>query len=192
LGEAAVSVQGRGTVLRVNYRNTAEILASARTVIEQYEFYDLGPRSEQGIRDVEVIRSGPEPRQVAAGSREELVGRLCTAIADDHARGVTYGVMAVLTHNHIDAAFVRRHLARRQLPARDLASWDGAPDDLIKVDTTYRAKGLDFGAVYLPVFNRTSQDSTAPEQAERAVRQARSAFVGSTRARDQLWLGSVQ
>jgi superfamily I DNA/RNA helicase len=96
--------------------------------------------------------------------------------------------MAVLTMSRGDAAFLRDQLASRDIPVRDLETWDGHPDHHVKVDTVQRAKGLDFTAVYTPILWR----SVRPETEEREILRRRQQFVGQTRARDRLWMGTVQ
>jgi superfamily I DNA/RNA helicase len=51
-----------------------------------------------------------------------------------------------------------------------------------------RAKGLDFTAVYTPTL-WTPTNTTEPE--ERALLRRRQQFVAQTRARDRLWVGTV-
>ncbi len=61
LAEAGVSLAGRGVVLDVNYRNTAQILAFASRMVDGDEFADIEGEIEKGNRPVLVPRSGPQP-----------------------------------------------------------------------------------------------------------------------------------
>jgi hypothetical protein len=191
LAEAEVSVLGRAIVLRVNYRNTSQILDSAQQLVKDHDYFDLGPTSERGSRDVAVLRTGAEPVHVDAPNRRGLALALMLALRHDNQRGVDYGAMGVLTHTRAEAAFLRTFLTRHDLPVRDLASWDGEPDHLVTVDTVHRATGLEFVAVYLPELSPHGHATHTLEQAEREVRRLRRGFVGRTRARDRLWIGTV-
>jgi superfamily I DNA/RNA helicase len=87
--------------------------------------------------------------------------------------------------------YEREQLAARDIPIRDLRSWNGQPDHQVKIDTVHRAKGLDFAAVYLPSLRSSSEASTTQAIAEHETLKLRQQFVGRTRARDRLWVGNV-
>lgn len=188
LAEAGVSVVGRATVLRVNYRNTRQILDFARAQVDADDFSDLDGTDERGRRDVEVLRDGPSPVQATAPDRRRLALLLALALRRDAAAGVDWGEMAVLTLSHAEARYLREQLATREIPFRDLLTWDGRPDNQVKVDTVHRAKGLDFAAVYLPSL---SPGAATGETQEWETLRRRQRFVGQTRARDRLWVGRV-
>jgi superfamily I DNA/RNA helicase len=188
LTEAGVSVVGRATVLQVNYRNTRQILDFARVQVDGDDFSDLDGTDEHGVREVEVLRDGPTPISVTAPDRRRLALLLAMAVRRDAAAGVDWGEMAVLTMTRKDAADLRDELAARDIPVRDLETWDGRPDHRVKIDTVQRAKGLDFTAVYMP----TLRAGASSETEERQILRRRQHFVGQTRARDRLWVGTVQ
>jgi hypothetical protein len=191
LPEAGVTVIGRAVVLRVNYRNTRQILDSARHLVENHEFSDLDTTTEAGCREVEVLRDGPAPTQQTAPDRWRLALQLARALQRDADRGVDWGEMAVLTLTHAEASYLREQLAARDIPIRDLRSWNGQPDHQVKIDTVHRAKGLDFAAVYLPSLRSSSEASTTQAIVEHETLKLRQQFVGRTRARDRLWVGNV-
>jgi hypothetical protein len=188
LTEAGISVVGRATILTVNYRNTRQILDYARASVDADDFSDLDGTDEHGTREVQVLRDGPTPATVTAPDRRRLALLLAVALRRDHAAGIDWGEMAVLTLTHNDATYIREQLTTRDIPHRDLATWDGHPDDHVKIDTVQRAKGLDFAAVYTPTF-WASINTGEPE--ERALLRRRQQFVAQTRARDRLWVGTV-
>lgn len=188
LTEAGVSVAGRATVLQVNYRNTRQILDFARVQVDGDDFSDLDGTDEHGVREVDVLREGATPVSVTAPDRWRLALLLAMAVRRDAAAGVDWGEMAVLTLSRGDAAFLRHQLGARDIPVRDLETWDGRPDHRVKIDTVQRAKGLDFTAVYTPIMRR----SAGPETEEREILRRRQQFVSQTRARDRLWVGTVQ
>ena len=187
LTEAGISVVGRATILTVNYRNTRQILDYARVHVDSDDFSDLDGTDEHGTRTVEVLRDGPTPTTVTAPDRRRLALLLAIAIRRDHTDGVDWGDMAVLTLSHNEARYLRDQLAARDIPVRDLQTWNGHPDDHVKIDTVRRAKGLDFTAVYMPTLW-----TPRPGTEEREILRRRQQFVGQTRARDRLWVGTVQ
>ncbi len=196
LAEAGISVAGRSTVLRVNYRNTRQILDAATAVVASDSFQDLDDLEELGRRDLEAARVGPSPVRVDAPDHTSHDLALLQAI-EDAARllGVSYGDLAVLTasRRRVDEylAFLRRH----KVPCIELESYDGRSADGVKIGTFKRAKGLEFKHVFLPQLVDGPvtrwQDETQSAHRERVERERRELFVGMTRARDGLWLGFV-
>lgn len=194
LAEAGISVSGRSTVLKVNYRNAAEILDVATAIVAADEFDDLDGTAQAGTRDLQVSRSGGVTVRVDQPGGELHDAALLTAIRQHRDElGVRPGDMAVLVGSRWVAARYRRLLVAEGIAAIDLAAYDGTTTASVKVGTFHRAKGLEFANVYLPRLAETpvdrlrdEADSTYRERVELAHRQL---FVGMTRARDLLWLG---
>jgi superfamily I DNA/RNA helicase len=61
LGEVGISLAGRGVVLDVNHRNTAEILDFAKQMVADDQFVDIEGVDGAGDTVTAVTRSGPEP-----------------------------------------------------------------------------------------------------------------------------------
>lgn len=194
LSEAGISVTGRASILRSNYRNTAEILETAARLVANDEFDDMEGGAVSGARDTTVSRHGPGPTVARAASPASLETALTHHIreARQHA-GVALGDMAVLVRRRTDVEHYRRVLERAGLPAVELTEYDGITTDRVKVGTFKRAKGLEFKLVLLPglcdgppeLWRGESDDAYR----ERVERERRELFVGMTRARDGLWLG---
>lgn len=194
LAEAAISVVGRASVLRVNYRNTAEILDFASAVVADDAFEDLGAELEQGRRDVAVVRTG--------GATPE---RFRAADAVEHDRALVAGVraagreaglanVAVLVPTRRLASHYRRVLAEARIPATSLEDYDGTAVEAVKVGTCKRAKGLEFACVFLPqlALPVAPEDEEDPAALERAALDRREHYVAMTRARDFLWVGELE
>jgi superfamily I DNA/RNA helicase len=193
LAEAGISVAGRAVVLRVNYRNTRQILDAARSLVEDSDFSDLEADAEHGQRDVDVLRDGPLPQRQVAPDRRRLALQLALVLRRDAQKGVHWGEMAVLTPTNRDANYLREQLRRRDIPLRDLHTWNGQPDNAVKLGTVHRAKGLDFAAVYLPQLRPPATPTTGePGTGERQLLRLRQEFVARTRARERLWIGTVR
>ena len=194
LSEAGINVAGRSSVLRVNYRNTAEILDLAWQVVAGESYDDLDGTPEAASRDVQVARTGGVVVRVDQPDGVLHDVALVTAIRQHHAElGVRLGDMAVLCAANWQAARYLRLLQAEGIGCVSLEEYDGTTTEQVKVGTFHRAKGLEFVNVYLPglssrPIDRMSEepDSTYRERVELAHRQL---FVGMTRARDLLWLG---
>lgn len=197
LAEAGVAVTGRSTVLRVNYRNTQEILEAATALVANDSFDDLDGLAETGRRDFEVARRGPQPIRVDADEVKSHDAALVQIIQDTSRRlGVSLGDLAVLAATKRTVRDYKRVLAGAGLPCVDLEDYDGRTRDQLKVGTFKRAKGLEFKYVFLPRLTDGPStrwvDETESAHRERVELERRELFVGMTRARDGLWLGFVR
>lgn len=194
LAEAGVAVSGRAAVLRVNYRNTAEILDYAVELVARDSFDDLEGLAELGVRDCEVARRGPRPMRVDARDVRSHDAALVQIITDtSQLLGVSLGDLAVLAAQRRTVRRCSEVLRAAGLPTIDLEDYDGRTSDAVKVGTFKRAKGLEFKYVFLPALTDgpTTRwvDEGESAHRERVERERRELFVGMTRARDGLWLG---
>jgi len=194
LSEAGINVTGRSSVLRVNYRNTAEILDLAWQVVSGDSFDDLDGTPESGSRDVQVARTGGVTIRIDQSDGTLHDVSLVTAVRQHHCElGVRLGDMALLADTNWKACHYQRLLEAEGIDCVRLEDYDGTTAERVKVGTFHRAKGLEFANVYLPGLSNQpidrltdEPDSTYKERLELAHRQL---FVGMTRARDLLWLG---
>ena len=197
LAEAGVDVRGRSTVLKRNYRNTAEILAEAQRIVSGDSFGDLEDSDELGVREVEALRHGPAPTRAVFASHRDLEASLVRAVGRAGAEpGVGYGDIAVLLPTTKRASHYLRLLARERIPAMDLEKYAGTTRNQVKVGTYHRAKGLEFKHILLPEWESSvpapGENESSSARSERLERARRTLFVAMTRARDSLWLGTVK
>ncbi|MFS8585549.1 MAG: 3'-5' exonuclease, partial [Acidimicrobiia bacterium] len=193
LRQAGVEVRGRTTVLRVNYRNTAEIIDTALAVAGDGEVDDLAEQFRRGEELARVDRRGAKPLLVRAADLDaqldEVVRQARELTRTDR---IGPGDLAVLVPTNWMVDRVIRRLQSGGFGAQKLEQYDGRPNDQVKVGTYHRGKGLEFKAVFLPgmskgVFPRPPEDGQSPEEAAEARELAISTlFVAMTRARDLL------
>jgi UvrD-like helicase C-terminal domain/AAA domain len=193
LRQAGVEVRGRTTVLRVNYRNTDEIIGTALAVAGDSPVDDLGEEFRRGDETADAVRHGAAPFLVAAadleGQLDEVARQVKELTASD---GIGSGDIAVLVPTNSMVDRVVRRLRAERITAQELTRYEGRPNDLVKVGTYHRAKGVEFKAVLLPglskgVFPRPPDEGQSPEEAAEARDLALSTlFVAMTRARDLL------
>ncbi len=193
LGEAGISVAGRGVVLDINYRNTAQIVNFAQRLVAGDEYADIEGVLARGDVPSSVPRAGADPVIARCSSRRELnsalverIHRVTTEI------GTTVGDVAVLCISRWAARDASRALEEAGIPVVDLEKYDGVPIEAVKVGTIKRAKGLEFKQVLIPDIRRehTITDPPADDGArERWDLTRRELYVAMTRARDGLWVG---
>ncbi|MFJ6169512.1 UvrD-helicase domain-containing protein [Curtobacterium sp. NPDC092190] len=196
LGEVGISLTGRGVVLDVNHRNTAEILDFAKQMVTDDQFMDIEGIDGAGDAVSAVSRSGEQPgvhhfadrdaHDAALLARVEQVLRLV---------GTGHGDVGILTATNPQADKVRAVLDAAGVPSVSLKYYAGKSSDQIRVGTIKRAKGLEFKQVLLPhVPAKLLTDAPETESVadrERRELDRRELYVGMTRARDGLWVGSL-
>lgn len=184
LSDAGIPVQGRGEILRVNYRNRAEVLRFAQRLDATNRVDDLDGADGIGLRAAE---SASEGGSTAAwrGTSRDLPGALVSAV-----RGlrVRRDHSALIVFQHKDLSRCAEILRAAGIPTLALENYIGKADGKLKIGTVHRAKGLDFEAVLVL---ENADESTTGSQAdeERRELRGRQHLVAATRARDFLWWG---
>jgi superfamily I DNA/RNA helicase len=192
LAEAGISVVGRSSILQRNYRNRAEILRYALSLIDDDDFDDLDGVSQRGRRVIEIEHDGGEVVIDRSGEEEALVRHLQWLHVE---RGVRYGDMAVLVPHQSGVSRSCSQLRKHGLPFVHLTTYDGAPCEAVKIGTVHRAKGLDFAHVSIPDTDQLAAARRPGESddayQERRLLERRELFVALTRARDSVWLAGL-
>ncbi len=151
LGEVGISLAGRGVVLDVNHRNTAEILEFAKQMVADDQFVDIEGVDGVGDSVSAVTRSGPQPGihrfRAAAEHDAALLARVEEVL---RLVGTGRGDVGILTATNPQADKVMALLADAGVPTVSLKNYAGKSSDMIRVGTIKRAKGLEFKQVLLP------------------------------------------
>jgi hypothetical protein len=194
LAEVGISLAGRGVVMTTNYRNTAEILDLASTMVAGDDVTDIeGPDHADDAPLVARTGAAPVVKSFTSGKSHDadLVARIqqvTREVATD------LGDVAVLVLDRYALAPVSLALSAARIATVDLDSYDGSIVNAVKVGTIKRAKGLEFKQVLLAGVKETLLNGATPTDAaslERYELQRRELYVGMTRARDGLWVGVV-
>lgn len=191
LKEAGISVVGRSTVLDVNYRNTRQILPAAAELVRADDFDDLEDLAESGSRQMTALRDGGKVLEVTVVDPASAMVALVSRLQHDLALELQPADAAVLCRTRGEASAARRAPVEAGLDVLALEDYDGTSVAAVKVGTVKRAKGLEFGRVYLPRVDSYRVEEGSAER-ELALRERRELFVGMTRARDGLWMCRVR
>ncbi|MFD5556200.1 UvrD-helicase domain-containing protein [Streptomyces sp. NPDC127068] len=197
MSDAGIDIRGdRGQVLRTNYRNSREILDTALAVVAEDSFEDIDGSNTSGRRDVDLTYHDGQVIRVSQPTQAEHDEALLEAL-----RTLPSGARAdaaVLCLSMRAIGHYQRLLDRAGVPVCLLEHYDGRPVDAVKLGSYRRAKGLEFKRVFLPVHDAAltngvrSADPQVSETGRERDELARSQlFVAMTRARDVLWLGSI-
>ena len=193
LRQAGIEVRGRTTVLRVNYRNTREVIGAAMAVAGKGEVDDLGDEYRRADAGSEAVRAGARPILIQVTSEEAELNAIAArihAMVDDVTIGFGDIAVAAATNPLAEKAVAALKLAG--VPVQLLQNYDGLPSAAVKVGTHHRIKGLEFKQVFLPFLSARKFPAipagvkSVDERREHEDRSLSQLFVAMTRARDQL------
>ncbi|MEA3121218.1 MAG: hypothetical protein QOH33_764, partial [Paraburkholderia sp.] len=179
-----VQAQGRTTILKINYRNTRQILGLAALIAT--DILDPKATDEDGvplIRPVSCGREGPPPQLVKLPSMKDEATEVARRMMDAHQKGVAWQDMAIVYRTWAVGQLCVDALARAKIPhqwqQRDKKSWSPTADT-VTVLTMHASKGLEYPFVAIPGIGALSSDEAQLEH------EARLFYIAATRATHQL------
>ncbi len=184
-----IEAVGRTHILRLNYRNTAEVLALAMQCAKGLLQPEAGrPDEVQTVAPDSAGRHGPMPVLIVARSERDEAELVAERIAAAHAQGRPLREIAILLRTRsqmaaFDAALGRRALACRSMAAGALQSDEWAVDS-VKLVTLHSAKGLEFAQVFVAGLQSMPFGGEAFEDELRLL------YVAMTRATHELVLSA--
>jgi hypothetical protein len=178
-----IQAQGRTTILKINYRNTRQILQTANLIAA--DLLTADDKDDDGIPLVKPVscgREGPAPILIKLPSLREEAYAIADHLASAHKEGFAWGDMAVLCADWKTRDLCAQVLAQRKLPIENrVSSGDFDPtSNKIKLMTMHASKGLEFPIVVLPGVGHMP----APGEDEKEA--ARVFYVAATRATQRL------
>lgn len=181
-----IQAQGRTTILKINYRNTRQILQTASLVAA--DLLTADDKDEDGVpmlKPVSCGRDGEAPLIIRLPTLRAEATHIVELLCAAHKEGHAWGDMALLCRHHQDMYLCANVLNRRGLPyqVRDKAGQFDPAADTIKVLTLHASKGLEFPVVALV----GAGHMPAPCEDERE--EAKLFYVGATRATQRLIIG---
>ncbi|ART53257.1 DNA helicase II [Acidovorax carolinensis] len=196
-----IQAQGRTTILKINYRNTRQILQTANAIAG--DLLTAEDRDDDGIPLVKPVscgRDGPEPIIINLLTLPEQAAKIAELLQGAHADGFAWGDMAVLCRDAKTRDLCASTLAKRGLPVQNrLGVGDYDPlANSVKVMTMKVSKGLEFpvvaisGVGALDPAHGAGKCAEALSHAELQARReaARVLYVAATRATQRLALVS--
>lgn len=180
-----IQAAGRTTILKINYRNTRQILQMANRVAA--DFLQPDAQDDDGVPLVQPVscgRDGPLPLIVRLPSPRDEPAKIAELLAAAHEEGHAWGDMAILCRDHGAMDQCARALWQRKLPhcvRRRSGDFDPLADT-IKVMTMHASKGLEFPVVAIAGVGRMPRDG------EDIAAEARLFYVAATRATQRLVL----
>ncbi|WP_198970280.1 DEAD/DEAH box helicase [Xylophilus sp. ASV27] len=188
LRSVGIQASGRTTILKINYRNTRQILQLAHRMAGDVLQPEEAAGGEDGIPLLHAMscgREGPEPLVIDLPTLPERVAKVAELLADQHAQGHAWGDMAILCRHYSEMDLCASALARRGLPHRvRKRSGDYRPEEnSIKVMTMHASKGLEWPVVAVLASDGSLNANGAENLAEL---EARLIYVAATRTTQRL------
>ncbi|QHG20990.1 DNA helicase II [Nostoc sp. ATCC 53789] len=183
-----IQAQGRTTIFKLNYRNTAQVLGVA------YEFAKEVMTPTTGDDDQVVLveptsagRQGPKPDLIRLPSFKHEVDYLAGRVQQLHERDIPWNEIAIIYRSNFMGENIYNSFQQAQIPIE----WVNANSDSrnyhpaeqsIKLITMYSSKGLEFPVVLIPGIGYIPDQygHGTPEE------EARLLYVAMTRAIEQL------
>jgi hypothetical protein len=181
-----VQAQGRTTILKINYRNTRQILQTASLIAADLLTPD--DKDDDGIPLLQPIscgRDGEPPMVIRLPTLRDEASKIAELLGEAHTQGHAWSDMAVICRDYGTMDECARALKHRKLPHQvRKRSGDYKPNlDAINVLTMRVSKGLEFPVVMLPGVGQM------PAAGEDEKEEARVFYVAATRATQRLVIG---
>lgn len=185
--ELGVQAQGRTTILKLNYRNTLEILSVARGFASDLLIENTG--DDDGVPLIapeSAGRRGAIPELIRTDTAAAQLTVLIQCIRDEAANGRRLSDIAVIFRNQWEGEKLHEALKREGIASR-LAEGDAkrtlfVVEDAVKLVTMHSSKGLEFPFVIIPGLG------SLPKPGKDETEEARLLYVAMTRATERLVL----
>jgi Nuclease-related domain/UvrD-like helicase C-terminal domain/AAA domain len=181
-----VQAQGRTTILKINYRNTQQILKIANLIAaDLLTADDKDDDSIPLVKPISCGRPGEEPIIIRLPSLREEAYAIADQLSNAHQEGHAWGDMAILCADWKTMDICADALHQRKLPfnVRKKSGQFDPSADTIQIMTMKVSKGLEFPVVALPGVGHM------PAAGEDEQEAARVFYVAATRATHRLVIG---
>ena len=178
-----IQAQGRTTILKINYRNTRQILQTASMVAaDLLKSEDCTDDGVPLVQPVSCGREGHEPVIIRLPTLRDEAVKIVELLSAAHQEGYAWGDMAIICRHYSEMERCAAVLRHRQLP-HEVRKGSGTFNplaDTIKLLTMHVSKGLEFPVV--AVCGAGHMPGDGQDEAE----EARLFYVAATRATQRL------
>jgi len=180
-----IQAQGRTTILKINYRNTRQILQTASMVAaDLLKSEDCAEDGVPLIQPVSCGREGHAPVVIRLPRVQDEASKIVELLSSAHQEGHAWGDMAIICRHYAEMERCAAVLRQRRLP-HEVRKGSGSFNplaDSIKVLTMHVSKGLEFPVVAL------SGAGQMPAEGQDEREEARLFYVAATRATQRLFI----
>ncbi|TVT60822.1 AAA family ATPase [Amycolatopsis rhizosphaerae] len=147
LRELGISVAGRSSRLRLNYRNTAEILAWSTGVMDGSPVEDLGGEGNDSLVGYRSLLHGKRPHIEGHPSEQAEVAAVVDRVRTWLDQGVEASEIAICARFNLMLDKVNKELAAAGIPAVLVKNQPNADDEGVRLASMHAMKGLEFRCV---------------------------------------------
>lgn len=193
LSSVGIKAPGRTTILRLNYRNTREILQFAYDFANHYRISSGAKNDQTSSEDhIPLVKpeaagsNGPPPSVHLCNTFSDEVNNTIKCLKSWHAQAVRWGDMAVLYQNKDQGEELSARLEARKIPhnwlnyAVQKKTYD-PNEDRVTVVTVHSSKGLEFPRVII-----VGIGSMRDKGQDALLHGSKLLYVGMTRAQECL------
>jgi len=181
-----IQAQGRTTILKINYRNTRQILQTASLIAA--DLLTADDKDDDGIpllKPISCGRDGEAPLIIRLPTLRDEVDAIADHLSNAHKEGHAWGDMAILCQDWKTMDLSASALLQRRLPfsVRKRSGDFNPAANTIQIMTMHASKGLEFPVVALPGVGHMPAAGVDETDAARVF------YVAATRATQRLVIG---
>jgi hypothetical protein len=203
LSSLGISVSGRSSRLRINYRSTEEILTWSTGVLDGSDIEDLGGEGKDSLAGYRSLLHGRRPYAAGYPTEQAEVTALVERVREWIGQGVRPSEIAVCTRFNILLDKVYDRLKSAAIPAVRVRDQPGVNVDGVRLASMHAMKGLEFRCVAVAGVTARAlpfEKEVTPLEVDRMqhdsdlLRERCVLFVACTRAREALhvsWSGTA-
>lgn len=184
-----IKAQGRTTILKINYRNTAEVLTLASEFPKQVITSTEVEEEDTPIRvpPQSAGRRGSTPDLVHLPNFDEEVNYITQRVQQLFEREISWHEIAILYRYKWMGEKIYQQLVDKEIPVdwvnKSFSSRSFQPDEnTIKLMTMHSSKGLEFPVVFIPGLGFLPHEQSSPQDEEQLL------YVAMTRSTCHLTL----
>ncbi|MEU1516887.1 UvrD-helicase domain-containing protein [Streptomyces sp. NPDC005811] len=197
LGSLGISVAGRSSRLRINYRSTEEILRWAARLMENEPVESLAGDGLDSLSGYRSLLHGRRPSLAEFDAEENELAMVVERVRDWVAGGIAPAEIAVTARFHQTLDKAKARLERAGLPAVLVKDGPKQQDSGVRLATLHAMKGLEFRCVTVVGVTAGAfpfPPAVTPAEADQLQHQSDMLsercllFVACTRAREELYV----
>ncbi|NES28141.1 AAA family ATPase [Micromonospora terminaliae] len=197
LNALGITISGRSSRLRINYRSTEEILSWSAGVLVGSRVEDLAGEGEDSLIGYRSLLHGKRPHAQGYATSQAEVAALMKRVGGWLEQGIHASEIAVCARFNTMLSTVYDELIGAGIPAVRVRDQPGADVDGVRLATMHAMKGLEFRCVAVigateravPFAKEVTPPEVDPLQHDSDMLRERCLlFVASTRAREALYV----
>lgn len=172
-----IQARGRTTILKLNYRNTIEILVVAKTFAKELLNPENTDEDSAPVIEPEAAGvNGPLPLLIKLPTLDQECERIAEILLEHYQSGMPWKDMSIIYRWKRFIPYITKSCQKRGIPIDEKNHFN----DAVHLLTMHASKGLEFPLVCIPGIGAPAKYELAPDE------EARLLYVAMTRATKQL------